>query len=568
MRFEFRPFLARALPWLAIVALWLAFELPYAVGPDRATLSPVRPTGDFLVVLTLLWISTQVAHGRALRRFLVVFVAVLVVIRIDRTIFFVLSRSEPLLYDQLFLVRHFLVLLSDLLQFQSLFALALAGLASYLVVRAVRALLRGAAPLAAPEVRRPALLTLGAAWALLMTGTLLGRTATPYPWVRWMVPDLVRNADESIRLYRSVNERITTSPYRVFDRLSLTRKPDVLLFFVESYGKLVAEHPDIRPIWVDRLNGMDERLTRAGWYSASAFATAPVSGGRSWLAVSSVLMGTTVQYEAVYRQLVQAGERVPNLARFFAHQGYDTVNLAPSDRARPGVIDENTYGYGTYLRYDDLDYVGPKMGWGIVPDQYALGFAEEHVLSRLARPLFLHFHMVSSHAPWRTVPDYVQDWRSWNDQKTIREPVNTSELGNQFKRYSRNPLFEAYLGNLTAAIREGYERSVFYDLRVIEDYLAMRQKDSLVIVMGDHQPPVVSPESDGFEVPIHVFARDPRLLEEFLAHGFTRGLVLPAERPAVVKHAALFSLFVRSLARASGAPNVPAYFQNGVSGGS
>jgi len=123
-------------------------------------------------------------------------------------------------------------------------------------------------------------------------------------------------------------------------------------------------------------------------------------------------------------------------------------------------------------------------------------------------------------------------------------------------------------GGLSASLRANYERSVLYDLRVVEDFLSRRNRDTLVILMGDHQPPLLPNQRDTFDVPLHVIARDPALLQEFLERGFSRGLVPPANLPAQVKHEGLFSLIVRALARADGSATVPEYYANGVRVGS
>jgi hypothetical protein len=84
--------------------------------------------------------------------------------------------------------------------------------------------------------------------------------------------------------------------------------------------------------------------------------------------------------------------------------------------------------------------------------------------------------------------------------------------------------------------------------------------------MGDHQPPAVTSDGDDFDVPVHVFARDPALLAEFVDHGFSSGLALDGRAPTAIEHAGLFSLLVRDLVRVQpSGPPLPAYLQHGVS---
>jgi hypothetical protein len=560
---KIRPLHPSLTPWLSAVTLWLLFELPAALHWDEFAPSAVRPTGEFLLLATAAWLGARANRGRAVLWATGLLAALLLVVRLDFAVYFMAMRSQPLLYEQLITVQHLFGLITDL--FTPAIGLALLGFLVLAVafVWLTRALIRRAGELAEPPAARRVKVVLSVLWCLALAGTLLGPSGPSRAWVRWMVPELIGNARESIVIHRSVQRGITDSPYRSFRSVGLAHKPDVIVFFVESYGRVLAEHQGTRQRWNATLSDFAARLSNSGWHTASAFSTATVSGGSSWLAVGSIFFGAHVRYQGVFDGFVEAGDSVPSLPRFFEQQGYTTVNLAPSVRRRPGVDVENRYGWDTYARQEDLEYRGPKMGWGVVPDQYALGFAEERLLPRVEGPLFFHFHMVSSHAIWDGVPEYVPDWRSWNS------------MGGELARRSQDAAAHAphapaerHLRGLTASLLSNYERSVLYDLRVVEDFLSRRTRDTLVIVMGDHQPPILSTEEDSFDVPIHLVARDPAVLQEFLEHGFTAGLVPPAELPAQVKHEGLFSLIVRALARAYGSSAVPEYLANGVRVGS
>jgi hypothetical protein len=343
---------------------------------------------------------------------------------------------------------------------------------------------------------------------------------------------------------------------------------------VESYGRIIADSPDLAPRWSARLAEMQARLSADGYSMASAFSTAPVSGGRSWLAVGSIFMGTSLPYEAVFRHLVREVQHLPTVVSFFADRGYDTIALEPSDRVRPGVEEANYYHFQRQIRFDDLDYLGPTMGWGLVPDQYSLGFAEEHAL-RGARPRFFLFHMVTSHMPWSVVPPVVDDYHALNEMRG--KPVENAHdehlslfdradaLSTRLRRYGREEMTKwvKYRG-LGEAYREHYVDTVGYDLSVIERHLLGERSDELFIVMGDHQPPAVAPDGENFDVPVHVFARDSALLDEFVARGFVRGLVVEPKAKPAVEHAALFSILVRALVHVQpGAQKMPPYLPRG-----
>ena len=93
--------------------------------------------------------------------------------------------------------------------------------------------------------------------------------------------------------------------------------------------------------------------------------------------------------------------------------------------------------------------------------------------------------------------------------------------------------------------------SVEYSLATIASYLERLPPDerALVIVLGDHQPqqPIASRWKDDRYVPIHVLARDPRLLERFARFGFTPGILPPPPAGAPAGHAQLMAELLSAL---------------------
>ncbi|HEX4336337.1 MAG TPA: hypothetical protein VH062_10520 [Polyangiaceae bacterium] len=560
---------------MAVAGLWLLFELPTAFSAAGFAPARVRPTGELLVLIFFYALIAESKHERAFRRVWFVCLGVLILLRVDWSTCWIITRSRPLLYDQLFLFRHLLVLISDLWSFPTALCLVALALAVWAIARAARALGRAARPAFTKPLRRHTLMAVSAALLFAVGATAVARDQTNVV-VRWMLPEIVDNLRESYRTYLAVRDGIFDSPYRGYAGIRLARRPNVTFMFVESYGKVIADSPDLAVRLTARLSDMQRRLDADGWHMVSGYSTAPVSGGRSWLAVGSIFMGTNLPYESVFRHLVREGAEVPTIPSFFAERGYETIGLEPSDRVRPGVEEVNYYRLERNVRFDDLGYRGKAIGWGLVPDQYSLGFAEDHVLRGASeRPRFFMFHMVSSHMPWSTVPSLVDDWRALGDAHG--EPVVNAhgekrtlwDLGDglytRLHRYGREEMRRWVSYRLGAGYRERYVENVAYDLSVIERHLVGEHADELVIVMGDHQPPAVAPDGENFDVPVHVFARDPALLAEFSDRGFSPGLLLHSSTPPVVEHAGFFSLLVRALVRVQpGDPTPPPYLRHGM----
>jgi hypothetical protein len=565
---------------MALLTLWLLFELPTTLRPHGIKFGALRPTGEFLGLLTAYAVISGRRNERLLKRIWLPCVIAIIVWRVDWIAGFLLTRSTPLLYDQLFLLRHLFVLIGDL--WGVMMVLCLVGIA--LVVWGTIALslflARASKSLFVPSPSRGLAVALGVAWCAVLTGTLVDRTdrtvLANVPIVRWMLPDLYANARNSVRIYLTVRRGIFDSPYKGYADIELSRRPNVTFVFVESYGRIISDSADLGPRWRRGLDGMQRRLSAEGWHMASAFATAPVSGGRSWLADGSIFMGTNVQHESVFRQLLRSVPHLPTLVSFLADHGYDTIALEPSVRVRPGVEEVNYYRIAHQIDFDDLHYTGPKVGWGLVPDQYSLGFAEQRVLASSNRPRFFAFHMVTSHMPWDTVPAIVDDWRTLNDAPG--NPIRNAHeehwtffdrmenLAWRLRRYGREDMLRwvAYR-NLASSYRERYLDTVQYDLSVIERHLLQEHSDEIVVVMGDHQPPAVTPEGANYDVPVHVFARDPALLAEFLERGFSPGLTIAPSAPPAIEHAGFFSLLVRTLLRVQPTRSaLPPYLPRGM----
>jgi hypothetical protein len=513
-------------PWLALLALWITFAIPLTLCALVPELSHARLDLE----LPLLW--TLACLAPRLRPVLAGCLGLLVAYRLDQWLCLLLMREQPLLYDQWFMARHLGVLLSDLLSVGTLLGSLAFGLLAWALVRLVRSLWRHAE---APPHARSVLIMF---WLAMLPLSLC--TAR----VGWLSADLARNLVESRAVYQRVSARAASWPRAPLMAHVPRDKPDVLLFLVESYGRLLFAEPSTRDEHATLLHTLQRELAQAGVHAVSAFATATVSGGRSWIAEGTVLSGMPIHYEAEFQHLI--GQQPPSLVSWLAQAGYHSTLLLPADRDRPGARVVNRWGFDEVIAHAQLDYRGRPIGWGIVPDQFSLAYAERNLLSR-AGPLFFDFHMVSSHAPWAEVP--VLDAQVDEVAAEHRLPAAT---GTPFEKvlaglgyYLRADARDPWMGALDSALRRGYQATVSYDLRLIARYLARRERDALVIVMGDHQPPVLSRADLSFEVPVHVLSKDARRLAKL--PGFTAGLWLDPAVPPSLHQAELWPALVDAL---------------------
>ena len=288
------------------------------------------------------------------------------------------------------------------------------------------------------------------------------------------------------------------------------RGKDVLLAFVESYGRSAIEDPGLSPGVGSVLDAGERKLAAAGFAARSAFLTSSTAGGGSWLAHGTLLSGLWIDNNQRDHDLVTSDRLT--LSRAFQRAGWRTAAVMPgNDLPWPeGAF----FGYDKVYNSQDLGYQGPKFSWSPMPDQYALLAYERLVHGTQQRPpTMAEIPLTSSHAPWAPLPRLV-DWRDVGD-------------GAIFDKMSgKGYMPEAILTRHRSRVRADYRRSVEYSLDALISYIQTYGNDNLVVVfLGDHQPsPVVTGQGASRDVPITIVARDKAVLDRIADWGWQAGL--------------------------------------------
>jgi len=293
------------------------------------------------------------------------------------------------------------------------------------------------------------------------------------------------------------------------------RGKDVVVSFVESYGRSALEHPDLAPQISAVLDAGDQRLRAAGFASRSAYLISPTTTGGSWLAQATLLSGLWVDNQQRHDNLVTS-DRV-TLAGAFRQGGWRTVGVMPGiTKAWPeGVF----FGYDRIYTAPDLGYHGPKFAFDTVPDQFTLSVFQRSEYAAPGRgPLMAVIPLTSSHAPWTPVPRFI-DWAAVGD--------GSSGFG------GAGVPADAVLRRDAAKMRADYRRSVEYTLTTLLSYVERYGDDDLVLVfLGDHQPAsVVTGGSTSRDVPITIVARDRAVLDRMAGWGWQEGLKPGSQAP-------------------------------------
>jgi hypothetical protein len=282
---------------------------------------------------------------------------------------------------------------------------------------------------------------------------------------------------------------------------------DVLVVFMESYGRVTYDRPEIARV----VNPARERFAAAardtGREVISAYVTSPTFGGSSWFAHSSFMSGIKVADPDRYALLLT--QQRPTLASTFQAAGYRAVAVMPG--LKQSWPEGAFYGFDKIYDMDTLDYRGPQFGWWRIPDQFSLAALDaREIQPRPRKPLFVFFPTVNTHMPFRPTPPVQEDWgrvlsaTPFDDADVRRSITQTPQWTN---------------------MGESYAGSVRYAFDVLASYLRERRGEHFVlIVLGDHQPAAnVTGEGASWDVPVQIVSDRAELIGSLEGHGFVEG---------------------------------------------
>ncbi len=291
------------------------------------------------------------------------------------------------------------------------------------------------------------------------------------------------------------------------------RGKDVLLVFVESYGRVAVHDSASAPGVAAVLRTGTSQLQATGFFSRSAFLTSPTFGGTSWLAHSSVQSGLWVDNQQRYNQLL-ASDRM-TLAEAFKRTGWRTISVVPAN-TRKWLQGEIFYRFDQLYDAYNLGYRGPKFSYATMPDQYALAAFHRLELAAANRPpIMAEIDLVSSHHPWAPLPQLVP-WDQLEDGMVFD--------GMPAQGKSPEVVFQS-----ADLVRALYGQSIEYALSTIISYVTTWPDPNLVlIVVGDHQPHEMvagSRKHAGHDVPVSIIAHDPAVLARISDWGWHEGML-------------------------------------------
>lgn len=383
----------------------------------------------------------------------------------------------------------------------------LIGLLAHAVLRRYRAVL-----LLAPQ----------RSLVLLCSGLLLWSALALADWPRasrYFTDQLlkhVNNTRASVLDLRDFREHVNDDAWAAAPGDTLLGKlagKDVLVVFIESYGRILLDAPEYSAPFRTTLERATQTLADAGFEARSAFLTSPTVGGISWLAHGTALSGLWIDSQVRYDSLMLS-ER-PSLVRLFQRAGWRTVGVMPAiTMAWP---EGDYFGYDQLYSAPELDYRGLPFNYVTMPDQFTLARFQQWERERADRgPVMAEIALLSSHAPWTPVPRLI-DWASVGD-------------GSIFSAQAASGDAPEVVWQEQARVMRQYRESAEYVVQTLASYVAEFGDENLVmLILGDHQPmPFVTGNTENRDVLVHLVARDPAVLEAVAGWEWSPGM-LPGE---------------------------------------
>ncbi|HEY2669805.1 MAG TPA: sulfatase [Rugosimonospora sp.] len=294
------------------------------------------------------------------------------------------------------------------------------------------------------------------------------------------------------------------------DLLTGLRGKDVIVAFVESYGRVAVQGSSFAPQVDAVLDSGTNQLRAAGFSSRSAWLTSPTFGGISWLAHSTLQSGLWIDNQRRYNDLVTTDRFT--LSDAFKRAGWRTVGDVPSNE-QDWPEGTSFYHYDTIYDSRNVGYEGPSFSYANMPDQYILSAFQRLELAKPDHaPVMAEIDLVSSHTPWAPLPHLV-DWNQVGD-------------GSVFEGMPQQGPSAALVWRDPNRVRAQYGQSIEYSMSSLISFVqTYNDKNLVLVVLGDHQPAtIVSGQGASHEVPITVIAHDPSVMDRISGWGWQDGL--------------------------------------------
>jgi len=298
--------------------------------------------------------------------------------------------------------------------------------------------------------------------------------------------DTARLTLANLRTFRTAAK---TDPFATQNKLYDLVDRDVLIIFVESYGRTSFDTPFYATNHRQTLSNAQARLNKLGLAMSSTFLSSPTKGGQSWLAHSTFANGLWIDNQTSYAAALNSNRQ--SLFHIAARSGFRTAAVMPQITLE--WPESQFMGFDIVLAASDLGYKGKPFNWVTMPDQFTFKAMDQLLRNddENSPPQFIQMALGSSHAPWVPIPDLI----AWDD-------VGDGTIFNPIVEASVPP---SVVWKDEERVRMQYRDAIDYALESVFAYAALHANDPpLMIIVGDHQAARFVALDDRPDVPMHI----------------------------------------------------------------
>jgi hypothetical protein len=277
------------------------------------------------------------------------------------------------------------------------------------------------------------------------------------------------------------------------------------------------------------LETMHQTIKNDQWHAASFLSNSPVSGGGSWMAFFSVLKGIQIKTDSLYRKLVQLRDQYPvqsifTVLRKFQYSTFLVSGIGGFENLKvPWKEILEFAGVHDVVTHKDLNYTGPLFIFESAPDQYFLNRSIQIMKEKnQGKPLAFFVETLNSHYDFYTPTVLLDQW----------EDCNTTSLEHYRPTDPKN-------NN-----KENYFEAIKYQLKTIENLIVNEPQDTIFVIFGDHQPPMLTTDQNSFKTPVHIISKNRDFIALWHQKKFSNNLIVDIEKTPIVHHHELKNLFL------------------------
>ncbi|WP_159439080.1 MULTISPECIES: sulfatase-like hydrolase/transferase [unclassified Flavobacterium] len=310
---------------------------------------------------------------------------------------------------------------------------------------------------------------------------------------------------------------------------TLKQSPNIYFIALESYGAILYENEAYTQPYTQLLETIHQKIQSDQWHATSFLSNSPVSGGGSWMAFFSVLKGIQIKTDSLYRKLVQLRDQYPvqsifTVLRKFQYNTFLVSGIGGFENLKvPWKEFLEFADVQDVVTHKDLNYTGPSFIFESAPDQYFLNRSIQIMKEKnQGKPLAFFVETLNSHYDFYTPTVLLDQW----------EDCNTTSLEHYKPTDPKN-------NN-----KDNYFEAIKYQLKTIENLILNESQDTIFVIFGDHQPPMITTDQNSFKTPVHIISKNKDFIALWHQKNFSNNLIVDIEKTPIVHHHELKNLFL------------------------